>query len=340
MGDRELVPRKVEKWAYGGDSIAGSGYRGKNNPKNTDIGTQISEFTNGNIQFDNYGRRSDTTGGMLGQYNVRGKRRDMLSKMLEKPYDGIIIQVGVNDVAAKGWEREEKWQKYVGKMRKNIITMYVRAYLKGAGTGNKGEVLGRIDAAIGKIKREEAEIKEQIRTHGPSWTLEKSKTILEEGRETLETVKKVYLRLAKGNKKPGKEVKRMVFVEVGPWKGYETWGEKKGLRTFEYNNMLKDIGIEINDVFGELGGTRFEIANVYDSLASTEDGMMLHKKYTGRNKEGRDYLHLGPAGREAAAAVIALGHFSNQVTEPQKVEEIAVGNRVGKGKKPGALAKR
>ncbi|MCP4648360.1 MAG: SGNH/GDSL hydrolase family protein [bacterium] len=340
MGDRELVPRKVEKWAYGGDSIAGSGYRGKNNPKNTDIGTQISEFTNGNIQFDNYGRTSDTTGGMLGQHTVRGKKRDMLSKMLAKPYDGIIIQVGVNDVAAMKWKKEKEWKKYMGKMRENIITMYLRAYLKGAGTGNRSEVLGKIDAAIEKTKKEEAEVRKQLKSQGPSWTLEKTLGILEQGRETLEDVRKVYVRLTKKNKKPGKEIKRMIFVEAGPWKGYKTWGEKEGLRTFEYNNLLEDIGIELNDVFGEMGGPRFELANVYDSLVSSEDEMALRKEYTGRNKEGRDYLHLGPAGREAAAAVIALGHFSEHVTEPQKVEAVAAGNRVGKEKKPGALAKR
>ena len=40
MGEAEVVPKKVEKWAYGGDSIAGSGYRGKKSPRNTDIGTR------------------------------------------------------------------------------------------------------------------------------------------------------------------------------------------------------------------------------------------------------------------------------------------------------------
>jgi hypothetical protein len=352
MGDAGVVPRKVEKWAYGGDSIAGSGYIGENNPKNTDIGTQISKFTNKNIQFDNYGRSSDSTRGMLGQYEVKGKRRDMVGKMLEGDYEGIIIEVGVNDLAAGGGCSKEAWEgnpekEIKGKrktMRKNLVTMYVRTFLKGAGAGNREEVLGKIDSGIKKIREEESRVAEALESgkarnrEGFRWRMEKKKRMLEESRGILEDAKEAYGKYARGGRMPGKPVKRVIFVEVAPWKGYASWSEKKGLRTFEYNTMLKDVEIEMNAFFGELGGPEMEVAEVHDSLASTEDGMKLHNEYLGSKKGGKDYLHFGAEGRRAAAAVIALEHFPNQVTEPQKVEAIASGNQPAKEKKPGALA--
>ncbi len=347
MGDAGVVPRKVEKWAYGGDSIAGNGYRGKNSPKNTDIGTQVSEFTNGNIQFDNYGRTSDSTGGMLGQYEVRGKKRDMVGKMLEGDYDGIVIEVGVNDLAARAGGSEEKWGENLAKMRKNIVSMYVRTFLKGAGAGNQKEVLIRIDGAIKKIKEEETRVAEALMSgkarnrEGFRWRMAKKKRMLEESRAILGEAKEAYGKYARRGRMPGKQIKRVIFVEVAPWKnGSASWSEKKGLRTFEYNAMLRDVGIEMNALFGELGGPEMEVAKVHDSLASAEDGMMLHREYAGAKKGGRDYLHFGPEGRRAAAAVIAIGHFPEQVANPGMVEAIAAGNQPVKEKKPGTLARR
>lgn len=347
MGDSELVPRKVEKWAYGGDSIAESGYVRKGSLKNTDIGTQISEFTNGNIQFDNYGKSSDTTWGMLGIHAVKGKKRDMVGKILEGSYDGVILEVGVNDLAARGGGNEEKWGKNLANMRKNIVTMYVRTFLKGAGTGNKDEVLRSIGSAIEKIKVDEARVagaldSEKARKRkGFKWRMEKKKRMFEESRKILEDAKEVYGKYARKEGMPEKRIKRVIFVEVAPWKkGSVSWSEKKGLRTFEYNRMLRDVGIEMNDVFGKLEGPKMEIAKVHDSLASSEDGLMLHREYTGRKKGGNDYLHFGRKGRRAAAAVIALEHFHTQITEPQKIEEIASGNQPMKAKKAGVLARR
>jgi len=347
MGDSGVVPRKVEKWAYGGDSIAGSGYRGKKSQKNTDIGTRVSEFTNGNIQFDNYGRSSDSTGGMLGQYAVKGKRRDMVGKMLEGDYDGVVIEVGVNDLSAGAGGKEERWEEKRKKMRKNLVTMYVRAFLKGAGGGNQEEVLGKIDSEIKKIRAEEAQIAEKLGSkkvrnqEGFRLRMERKARMQRESREILEDAKSAYRKHVRKGRLPKKPIKRVIFVEVAPWKGYANWSEKKGLRTFEYNRMLRDVKIEMNALFGEqLKGPEMEVAKVHDSLASAEDGMRLHREYLGSKKGGKDYLHFGAEGRRAAAAAIALEHFPNHVTEPQKVEAIALGNRPKEQKKPGKLARR
>ncbi len=347
MGDAGIVPSKVEKWAYGGDSIAESGYLSKKSQKNTDIGTQISEFTNGNIQFDNYGKSSDTTWGMLGIHAVKGKRRDMVGKILEGSYDGVILEVGVNDLAARGGGSEENWGKNLANMRKNIVTMYVRTFLKGAGTGNRKEVLRKIESAIQKIEARESQVAESLesekaRKHkGFGWRMKRKKRMFEESKEILEGAKEAYGKYARKERMPGKQIKRVIFVEVAPWKrGSSSWSEKKGLRTFEYNRMLRNVGIEMNDVFGELGGPKMEVAKVHDSLASPEDGMMLYREYLGAKKGGKDYLHFGREGRRAAAAVIAIEHFSEHVANPERVEAIASGNQPTKAKKAGMLTRR
>lgn len=352
MGEDEVVPRKVEKWAYGGDSIAANGHVGKKSPRNTDIGTQVSEFTGGRVQFDNYGKTSDTTGGMLGQYGTgpQKKREDRLGMMLEKDYDGIIIEVGVNDIAARGGQREEKWQKYLEKMRKNIVTMYVRAFLKGAGTGNRAEVLGSIDSAIREIEKEQEAIADALQSEkaekrGERYAsrLEATHKKLGEKKGILEDSRGAYLRHARNGRMPGTKVKRVVFVEGAPWEGCKTWSRVKGLRTLEYNAMLREVGFELNKVFGELEGPKFEVAEVHDALASEKNGMKLREEYAGQKKGGKDYLHFGNRGRKVAAAVIAAGHFPNYIENRAGVEAIARGEPPKEkepAKKTGALARR
>ncbi|MBD3397728.1 hypothetical protein GF412_01195 [Candidatus Micrarchaeota archaeon] len=337
MGEGEVA----ERWAYGGDSMAARGYVRKGSRRNTDIGTKVSEFTGGKIKFDNYGKSGDTTGGMLGRYRTgpNKKREDRVGQMLEGDYDGIIIEVGVNDISARGGGSRKHWKKVLGRMRGNIVEMYVRAFIKGAGTGNRAEVLGKIDSAIRELEKKQGDIGDALgsgraKRRGEAYTsrLEMTREDIKEKISILEDAREAYLKHARDGKPPGKKVGRIVFVEGAPWKGHPGWERKEGLRTLEYNRMLKVMGFELNKVFGELEGPTFEVAEIYDALVS-KDGMQMQEKYAGQKRGGKDYLHFGEEGREVAAAVIASGHFPNHVEDRVKVGALAKGETHGQKQK-------
>ncbi len=339
-----MVPiRNQEHWAYTGDSMARGGFEGKNHPKNTDIGTQITEFSGGKIRFDNYGRDSNTTAGMVGKQTIRGKRKNTMGRILEGNYDGILIEIGVNELGGS----QEHWIAQAIRTQKNIVEMYVMAYVSQEGGARREEVLGRIDGMLSEIHAEKVELLKQLDT---GWAkksgiarlrMEEKMASLSERGEILKVARKKYLRLAKRARAPKPGVKRIVFVEAAPWKelGATTPRARKiALRTEEYNGMLVELGDELNAVFGPIGGPKFEVAKIHNVLESPEDHGVLYSRYVGRNKNGRDYLHFGKRGREAAAAAITLQVFPEYAQNPSRLKSICIQNRTGK--RSGILARR
>jgi len=332
MGDRELVPRRVDFWAYGGDSIAQRGYLGRGNLGNTDIAAHINQFTGGKIQIDNFGRSHDTTSGILGKHAIRGKKKDSLGRMLEGDYEGIILEIGVNDLGGAGSRDPQVWAGQLGRMRRNVIEMYMRAYLKGAGTQNREEVLARINQAIAENEMELEDVKSQLsleKNPVKILSLEDSKEFLEGKKQVLKEIRQSYRVLSRKRRVPKKAVKRIVFVEVAPWKPESAGGmraEQKALHTIEYNAMLREVGFQLNGLFGR--ETSFEVAQIYDALGSQKDGQVLHPEYVGKKLRGRaDYLHFGEEGRRAAAAAITLQIFPEYAEDKLGLRAITTRNK-------------
>lgn len=341
----ELVPRKVERWAYLADSKGQSGYRGEGNPKNTDTATFIREYAGGRIEVANYGRGSETTRSMLGKDAVKGRREDRVGKVLSGNFDGIIIEVGVNDVASRGGGGQERWEKNFRGMKKNNIEMHMRAWARGASDaeiGTAGKELGR---RIGEMRERAKELEKENETPASSAreraiarNRETEIAFLKEKMETLEMAKDSLSGAGNG----GKRLKRVIFVEIAPWKeGGRSWTEEKGGRTREYNRMLHGVAATLNGALGEFGGPKAEVAEVYGIMGSMEDGEKLHSEYAGTGKGGRkDYLHPGVKGRETMAAGIVLGHFPEIAKNRDALGELASRNQGVQEKGKRMLARR
>jgi|GEM_PF-3315210 len=348
MGDWESIPRKIgERWAYAGDSIARRGFQRAGSPKNSDIGTQITEFSGSTIQFDNYARSFNTTSGMLGRQPIRNKREDSVGKILEEDYDGILIEIGVNDLGSGGGG-QERWKRSFSRMQRNIVDMYLRVYLKGAGGRSRSAVLERIDSELAKIGQEKKDVfsilnGEEGRKSPVSAMRAREKLEELEIREMLlPIIQKRYAELFKTKKSPKKKVKRVVFVEVAPWNQKNEPAAKaaeKAKRTKEYNSMLRELSQEFNRIFGGIGGPEASVAELGEALGSKEDKSMLYSGYLGKKVDGKnDYLHFGKEGRRAAAAAITLQIFPNHAQNPKKLRTICSQNK--REKRPGPLARR
>jgi hypothetical protein len=220
------------------------------------------------------------------------------------------------------------------------MEMYLRAYVEGAGAGNSREVLGRIEQRMGEIRKEEGELGPPPAGEGRRARRERKERMLLEGeKELLGEMRNAYARAAgKGGAQPGGMVKRIIFVEVSPWKGGSAyWSSAKGPRTLEYNRMLGESARLLNLVFGDLGGPKAEVAETYGVLASPGDREALCPEYAGRKVDGGpDYLHPGVEGRRALAAKIVLDHFPEHAAPG--LAEIAYRNTAEK--KAGLLARR
>ena len=340
MGDVELVPYKVEHWAYAGDSIARRGFQKAGSPHNTDIGSYVAKFSGGRVKFDNYGRSCDTTDGMLGKQKIRGERKDSIAKVLKGNYEGIIIEIGVNDLGGSGGT-EQNWKKKLAKMRRNIMEMYLRACIKGTAAVGQQEVPGKIEEAIAAIEKKEKNVLGQLDScraknmRIEALVLEDKRLELVDRKEILKTMHGLYGRLAGNRRGLQKGAKRIVFVEVAPWKHKNASTKKAGqraLRTREYNTMLKSVGREINGIFEGPDDPRFEVAEIHGIMGSKEDKEVLRQEYVGKRVDGKeDYLHFGDAGRRRVALEI-----TKLILEGREVRE-SVPQKGGSAKKAPAV---
>ena len=343
-----MVPSRIgEHWAYAGDSIARRGFQKAGSPNNSDIGSQITEFSGGEIQFDNYARSGNTTSGMLGKQPIRNKHEDSIGTILEKDYDGIIIEIGVNDLGSGGGS-QRRWEGSFFRMQQNIVDTYLRIHLKGAGTRNRTAVLERMDSELANIARQKETaslaLNENINGGSPILATRARQNLgeLEIQTEMLSVIRKRYHELSKTKKSPKKKVKQVVFVEVAPWNQKNMPRAKateKARRTREYNSMLKELSREFNRIFGEIDGPKASVAELGNVLSSKEDNSVLYQGYLGKKMNGKkDYLHFGRKGRRTAAAAITLQVFPEHAQNPQKLRAICSQNKAEK--RSGILARR
>ena len=311
MGDVNMVPGRIMRWAYAGDSMV---ERGKWD--DTDIGTHITEMTRGKVEFKNMGRGSNTTRGMLGRQKIKGKSIDTVGNIIRGNYDGAIIGVGVNDIAGGGGGPEKRWEKTLSGLRKNVMEIYLRLWARGATDTEKQGALARINERLGELKEEKMEAQKRLDTaKGKRKRMErKAIGMIKEEAKMLQELKGL---LKKTKPARGKKMKRVVFVEGAPWKkGTRNWTKRKGERTREYNEMLKEAGYLLNEVLET--GPEFEVAEIYETMASEEDNMKMKEEYTGTKVNGRDdYLHPGEEGRKAMARAISKQVFPELLKKKQ-----------------------
>ncbi|MBD3389518.1 hypothetical protein GF415_01010 [Candidatus Micrarchaeota archaeon] len=319
MGDVKMVPGRIRRWAYAGDSMVERGRW-----DNTDIGTHITEFTGENVEFKNMGRGSNTTRGMLGRQKIKGKSIDTVGKIIAGNYDGAIIGIGVNDIAGGGGGPEKRWKKTLAGLRKNLMEIYLRLWAKGATKTEKEGALNRIDERLAELKTEKMEAQKRLdRTGGKRRKMEqKAIGMIKEEAKMLQELKGL---LNKTEPARGKRMERVVFVEGAPWKkGTRNWTKKKGERTRQYNEMLKEAGYLLNEVLET--GPEFEVAEIYKTMASEKDNMKMKERYKGTKANGKDdYLHPGNEGRKAMARAISEQVFPDLLKDKKQ------------DKKPGVL---
>ncbi len=314
MGDVNMVPGKIEHWAYAGDSMVERGRW-----DNTDIGTHITEITGEKVEFKNMGRGSNTTRGMLGRQKIKGKSIDTVGKIVAGNYDGAIIGIGVNDIAGGGGGPEKRWKKTLSGLRKNIIEIYLRLWAKGATATEKQGALVRINKRLGELREEKMGAQKRLdMAKGKSKQMElKAKRMIMEETKSLQRIKGL---LEKTRPDKGKRMERVVFVEGAPWKkGTSNWTKRKGERTKEYNEMLKEVGYLLNEVLET--GPEFEVAEIYNTMASEKDDMKMKEEYKGTKVNGKDdYLHPGNRGRRAMAGAISEQIFPGLIKKkkPEK----------------------
>ncbi|MFP3950488.1 MAG: hypothetical protein ACLFUZ_05385, partial [Candidatus Micrarchaeia archaeon] len=272
MGDVNMVPGKINRWAYAGDSMVERGRW-----DDTDIGTHITEQTGGKVKFKNMGRGSNTTKGMLGRQKIKGRAIDTVGKIVAGNYEGAIIGIGVNDIAGGGGGPEKQWRKTLSGLKKNIMEIHLRLWAKGATATEKQGALERINKGLEELGEKKMNVQKRL-DNATGKMKQREKKALHRVKKEAKMLQQLKELMEKTQPVRGKKMKKVVFVEGAPWKkGTRNWTKKKGERTKEYNKMLKEVGYLLNKILET--GPEFEVAEIYETLASEEDDMKIKEEY-------------------------------------------------------------